>query len=121
MGPTIIFDKSTLQSLSINEGVWLDAFYSTNITPLFFLETLADVGALAAKTPQLWSYPNVHHSTLCVGEMLGHALDMRGVPVLPRGAAFARGGVSGIFFSRPPEAEAFERWQRREFHSSGFI
>lgn len=64
-GPTLIFDKSTLQSLSVDESVWLDNFFTTNITPLFFVETLADlekkvrqgrtpeqiVGNLAYKTP----------------------------------------------------------------------
>jgi hypothetical protein len=38
---TSSFDKSALQSLSVNEAVWLDAFYRSNITPLFFVEPLA--------------------------------------------------------------------------------
>ncbi len=38
VGPILIFDKSTLQSLSIDGSVWLDAFYLPNITPLFFVE-----------------------------------------------------------------------------------
>ena len=69
-GPTIIFDKSGLQSLNPDEAVWLDAFFITNITPLFYVETLADlekatrsgrtpekiVGNLAYKTPDAGSY-----------------------------------------------------------------
>lgn len=43
VGPIIIFDKSTLESLSLDESVWLDAHYKPNITPLFFVETLADL------------------------------------------------------------------------------
>lgn len=43
VGPILIFDKSTLQSLNVDESVWLDAFYLPNITPLFFIETLADL------------------------------------------------------------------------------
>ncbi len=64
-GPIILFDKSTLQSLTVDEAVWFDTFYFPSITPLFFVETLADlekemaagksaeslVGALADKAP----------------------------------------------------------------------
>jgi hypothetical protein len=42
-GPILIFDKSTLQSLSVDESCWLDIFYRANITPLFFVETLTDL------------------------------------------------------------------------------
>jgi hypothetical protein len=41
-GPIIIFDKSSLESLNLNEAVLLDNFYMSNITPLFFVECLAD-------------------------------------------------------------------------------
>ena len=78
MGPILIFDKSALESLSKDEAVWLDNFFLTNITPLFFIEVLADlekqvrkgrtpeevVGNLAYKTPDLQSSPNAHHRTL---------------------------------------------------------
>ena len=37
MRPIALFDKSALQSFSIDESVWLDAFYTCNITPLFFV------------------------------------------------------------------------------------
>jgi hypothetical protein len=42
-GPILLFDKSMLQSLSVDEAVWLDTFYFPCITPLFFTETLADL------------------------------------------------------------------------------
>ena len=42
-GPILIFDKSFLQSLNSDEAVWLDNFFLTGITPLFFVETLADL------------------------------------------------------------------------------
>jgi hypothetical protein len=44
LGPITIFDKSALQALSLDEAVWLDNFYLANITPLFLVETLADLG-----------------------------------------------------------------------------
>ena len=85
LGPILIFDKSTLQSLNPDEAVWLDNFFLTNITPLFFIETLADlekqirsgrtpeqiVGELAYKTPDMGSRPNVHHMVLLNGELNG--------------------------------------------------
>ena len=78
MGPLLIFDKSTLQSFSLDESVWLENFFITNITPLFFVESLADlekemgsgktpedtVGALASKTPVNGSFSNVHHALM---------------------------------------------------------
>jgi len=129
MGPITSFDKSALQALSMDEAVWFDTFYLANITPLFCVETLADlnkvdtkcrppeqvVGNLAAKTP-LGGRPNVHHATLFEGELLGYSLEMRGVPVLDPGQAVANaGGQTGIMFAQAPEAEALARWQRREF------
>ena len=64
-GPFLIFDKSSLESLNLDEAVFLDNFYMSNITPLFFVECLADlekairskstpeqlVGSLADRTP----------------------------------------------------------------------
>ena len=42
-GPILIFDKSSLESLNLDEAVLLDNFYISNITPLFFVECLADL------------------------------------------------------------------------------
>lgn len=39
----LIFDKSFLQSLSVDESVILDQMFSCVITPLFFVETMADL------------------------------------------------------------------------------
>jgi hypothetical protein len=71
-GPLTLFDKSALQSFSLDEAVWFDNFYATIISPLFFVETLADlskeveqgrtpeqvVGTIAAKTPETGSIVN---------------------------------------------------------------
>lgn len=130
LGPILIFDKSTLQSLSADEAVWLDNFYMCNITPLFFIETLADlekavragrapeqvVGELAYKTPDMGSRPNAHHGSLIASELLGGtAVEMRGVPVIAGGQPVTLEGQTGIVFHESPEEEAFNRWQRGEF------
>lgn len=131
MGPVLIFDKSTLQSLNPDEAVWLDNFYLSNITPLFFIETLADlekevrrgrtpeavVGNLAYKTPDAGSWLNAHHTHLLEAELVGgKTIDMRyGRPATSRGKHVMLGGQTGVIFEEPPEIEAFRRWQRKEF------
>ncbi len=42
MGPTVLFDKSFLQSLTVDESVIFDHFFIAVICPLFYVETLAD-------------------------------------------------------------------------------
>jgi hypothetical protein len=130
MGPSIIFDKSALQSFSVDETVWLDRFFMGNITPLFYIETLADlekkiregqtaesiVGLIAAKSPP-GAVPNVHHQTMILQELAGapHLLmDTR--PVLAGGVAKrSPEGKTAIDFDGFPEAEALDRWRSGEF------
>ena len=130
-GPVLIFDKSTLQSLNVDESLWLDNSYLSNITPLFFVETLADlekeprpgrtpeqiVGNLAEKTPDMGSSLNAHHHGLIIGELLGIGkIDLRtGRPHLAGGKPVELQGRSGVMFGPSPEEEAFHRWQNGEF------
>jgi len=129
IGPILLFDKSTLQSLSVDESVWLDAFYYPNITPLFFVETLADlekevgegrtpeqvVGNLAEKTPT-GGHPNLYHQTLCVNELLGGApVVMDHVVVVAEGRRVASGKRRGIVMDELPEVAALRRWEEGKF------
>lgn len=130
MGPTIIFDKSALEGLNPDEAVWLDNFFLSNITPVFFIETLADlekeirsgrtpeqvVGNLAYKTPERGK-PNVHHKRLLEGELSGFGkVDMEnGRPHISGGKTVELGGKTGVIFQPSPEEEAFSRWQKGEF------
>jgi hypothetical protein len=130
LGPILIFDKSMLQSLNPNEAVWLDNFFLTNITPLFYVETLADlekdvakgrtpeqvVGGLALKTPDVQSHPAVHHDTLVAGELTGVGKVVMDGKILEAGGRnVVLDGKKGVVFDKSPEAEAFERWGKREF------
>lgn len=131
MGPIIIFDKSVLESLNPDEAMWLDNFFLSNITPLFFIETLADlekevrkgrtpeqvVGSLAYKTPDMSSKLNVYHKILIEGELHGFTeVDMKyGRPIVPKGKVKELEGKTGIIFEPSPEEEAFSRWQKYEF------
>jgi hypothetical protein len=130
-GPFLIFDKSSLESLNLDEAVMLDNFYMSNITPLFFVECLADlekairsnstpeqlVGSLATRTPESQSYPNVHHATILRGELAGK-FDLKtvhGRVMLAGGRHVQLGDKKGVIFEPSPEAEAISRWGKREF------
>ncbi len=130
-GPFLIFDKSSLESLDLDEAVMLDNFYISNITPLFFVECLADlekairskstpeqlVGSLATRTPESQSYPNVHHATILRGELAGK-FDLKtvhGRVMVAGGRSVQLGDKKGVIFELSPEAEAIGRWGNREF------
>lgn len=130
MGPVLIFDKSLLQSLNPDESAWLDHFFLTNITPIFYVETLADlekevrsgrtpeqvVGNLSYKTPDSSSKPNIHHTTLLCAELNGYVVDMRyGRPIVPGAQNVQLEQKRGVIVRPSPEEEAFARWEREEF------
>src|SRR3954452_18786523 len=98
MGPSVIFDKSALEALSLDESVWLEALLDANVVPVFYVEVLADlekrgrqgqapesvVARLAEKTPSN-AYPNVHHSQMLLAELAGGKIEMTGRPVISGG------------------------------------
>lgn len=129
VGPTTPFDKSVLQSLTIDESAWFDTFYLPSITPLFFVEVLADlekdvqkrltpeqvVGNLADKS-RTGGAVNVHHHRLSVAELFGQKVEMRHFPVVEGGRPVrTRDGKRGVVFDRSPEQAAVSRWQARQF------
>ncbi len=130
MGPITIFDKSALQSLTMDESVWLDAFFLVNVVPLFYVETLADlekevatgkspedlVGMLAEKTPPN-AVPNVHHRSLMSAELLtGWKVPMDGqVPIAAGDVMLAPDGKIGVHVQEFDEAAALDRWESHEF------
>ena len=131
MGPALIFDKSFLESLNPDEAMWLDNFFLCNITPLFFIETLADlekdvrkgrtpesiVGSLAYRTPDQHSQPNIYHRHLLEGELLAKGtVDMKyGRPHIGGGRTVTLGGQTGVFFQASPEVQALQRWRDFKF------
>ncbi len=130
-GPSLIFDKSALESLNLDEAVLLDNFYMSNITPLFFVECLADlektirsrstpeqlVGSLALRTPESQSCATAHHMKV-LGNELARKFDLTQVlerPLVPHGRPVQLGDKKGIVFRRSPEEEALQRWTNHEF------
>ena len=129
-GPIIIYDKSTLQGLNAEEAFCLECHYRANIIPIFFVEVLADlhkqvapdrraedmVRSIAAKITGFGSVPNVHHMTLCLGDLLGYPVEQRGIPVLGGGITIeSKDGRKGVFFDEPPETAAMRRWSKGDF------
>jgi len=130
-GPSLIFDKSSLESLNIHEAALMDNFYMSTITPLFFVECLADlekqmksgstpeqlVGSLADRTPDSQGYPNIHHMMILEGE-LSRQFDLRTVyerVAMAHGEPVQLGDKKGVVFRKSKEQEALERWTKRQF------
>lgn len=129
MGPTTLFDKSFLQSLSLDESVWFDQFFYPVISPLFYVETLADlekavrsgrtpeqeVGVIADKTPELGGGPCVYHRDLCLADLMGNVVPMTGRIPVAGGRPVKSDGKQGVVYDPSPEAMALSRWRNREF------
>lgn len=130
MGPIALFDKSFVQGLSVDESVWFDHLFTTIICPMLYVETLADLGKtlgggkssekavsiIADKVPEMHSNPCIHHKKLCLGNLLKHSVPMTGQIPLAGGYPVKVNGRSGVVFRQTPEAKAFSRWQKQEFH-----
>ncbi len=129
MGPIALFDKSFLQSLSVDESVWFDRFFLPNICPMFYVETLADLGKqkskkgtpeaevaiIADKFPEMGGRPCVHHKELCIGNLMGNPLPMNGRIPVAGGRPVKSGKGVGYVYDQSPEAEAFSRWSNHDF------
>jgi len=129
MGPTILFDKSFLQSLTLDEAVIFDHFFISVISPLFYVETLADlekparegkrpedeVRVIAQKTPEVHAYPCVNRTDLCLASLKGRTFPMDGRVPVAGGRYVNVEGRGGVVFDEAPEAEAFRRWMAGEF------
>ena len=130
MGPITLFDKSFLQSLSIDESVWFDHFFLPSVAPIFYVETLADlnkptlkgrtrereVSIIAEKFPDMNGMPCAHHTDLCISNLLGRSVPMTGQIPVSRGRSVKYAGKTGAVLQQSLESEAFSRWQDNEFH-----
>ena len=129
MGPIVLFDKSAIEMLSMDEATIFDCLFMTNICPIYFVEVLADLGKsttsgrshekvvsdISKKTPFMHSYFNAWHANLSLAELMGHNIELRNVPHIAGGQPVRVKGKSGVIFSTPPEREAMDRWQRHKF------
>jgi hypothetical protein len=129
MGPITLFDKSFLQSLSVDESVWFDHFFLTNVAPIFYVETLADLDKpaskgrsaeqeviiIAEKFPDMHGMPCAHHAYLCISNLLGISVPLTGQIPVSQGRPVKYAGKTGAIFQQSPESKAFSRWQDSQF------
>ena len=128
MGPITLFDKSFLQSLSVDESVWFDHFFYPVICPTFYVETLADlkkpnlrrtaeeeVGIIADKFPDMHSAPLPYYQAMAISNLMGQKIPMTGQIPLANARPVKSGKHKGAVYEPSPEFEAFRRWQLREF------
>ena len=129
-GPALVIDKSTLQSLSDRESRWLFHFFDVVLTPTLFLEIRADlakaarygkspeeeVSIIASKVRGFGATINMDHLELCIGDLMGHLVELRGVPAIGGGKEVvdSRGRV-GLVFEEAPEIKALRRWSEGDF------
>lgn len=127
MGPTTLFDKSFLQAISLDESVWFDRFFMSVVCPVFYVETLGDLGKetsrlgaaenavmkdVAQKFPEMGGSPCASHVDIAINDLLGLHVPMDGR--IPR--AGGRPVKSGTVYEPGPEELAFGRWQQGKFH-----
>ncbi|HUB16087.1 MAG TPA: hypothetical protein VMB34_29340 [Acetobacteraceae bacterium] len=129
MGPIALFDKSFIQSLSLDESVWFDHFFPPVVCPIFFVETVADlaktprdgrtaegeVRIIASKLPEMHESPCVEYSEMSLANLMGHELPMDGRVPRPGGRTVSGGGRTGTVYDQSPEDAAFQRWQNEKF------
>jgi len=115
-----LFDKSFLQSLSLDESVLFDHFFYPVISPLFYVETLSDlekavrkgrtpeqeVGFIASKTPEMHGGPCAHHASLCLSNLMGHPIPMNGRIPISSGRPVKADGRKGFVVEPTTEAQA---------------
>lgn len=128
-GPFLIFDKSALESFNLDESNWLDNFYYSIITPLFFMETLADlekevgrgrtpedvVGGLAYKTPDMSATACAHHRSILGSTLMGQDFPLEVCVPRAGGRMVELDGKKGVFYEQSKEEEALSRWYNHEF------
>jgi hypothetical protein len=130
MGPQLILDKSSLQSLSYDETWCVGRHYYLVYAPILFIEILGDlkkhsddlerskklVATVADKIQPGDSVFSTHFRTLLWGNLLGNPIEMGGRPVLIGGHDIVDStGRKGVFFDEEPEREALRRWTAGEF------
>jgi Regulator of chromosome condensation (RCC1) repeat len=127
MGPITLFDKSFLQAISLDEAVWFDRFFMPVVCPVFYVETLGDLGKessrlgaaedavmkdVAQKFPEMGGSPCASHVDIVINDLLGLHVPIDGRVPSPGGRAVK----SGTVYDPGPEELAFARWQQGKFH-----
>ena len=129
-GIPLIIDKSSLQNLTGEEGIWLGKYFDIILTPTLFEELRAgleksyrdgrepehEVKTLAAKLPTYASTVNLDHMTLCVHDLMGHIVHMDGRPIVGNAREVVTSqGERGYFIDEQSELKSLRNWSEGIF------
>lgn len=132
MGPNLILDKSTLQSLSSDELIFLNKYFIVNIPPILIMEICGDLskpdkqGAISKEQVQLLakkvyrgqSAINANYLHCILASLLGEKVPMEGRILLPGGSPrITESGKKGIVFEETLEQKQLNRWKSGDFDS----
>ncbi len=126
---SLLFDKSTFQSLNPDEIFFLRTYYRPVISHILVIEILADlkkyenkalnadrVRDLSNKILQLNPTYSASYYQLLEMSLLGFPVEMRGRPNVPGGKTVINpDGKKGIVFSQPIEEQILQRWRDGKF------
>jgi hypothetical protein len=126
---SLLFDKSTFQSLSKDEIFFLRTYYFPVISHILIIEILGDlkkggtdagnsdrVKDLSNKILQLNPTYSASYFHLLEMSLMGYPVEMRGRPnVLGGEQVVDPDGKRGIKFSQPPEEQILQRWRDGKF------
>jgi hypothetical protein len=65
MGPITLFDESFLQAISLDEAVWFDRFFMPVVCPVFYVETLGDLGKESSRLGAAENGPKRLTTAMC--------------------------------------------------------
>lgn len=130
--PTLLCDKSTIQTLNRGELNLFRRYFNLNVPPILLSEIVSDlskefkdglpadeVRGLARKIVPGGSYINVPFQHLIEMELDGGKVPMNGVPCLAEGrAVHGEEGQLGTIVAETLQEEALLRWQAGEFEAA---
>ncbi len=129
---SLIFDKSTFQSLSVDEIFFLRTYYFPTITHILIIEVLADLkkGETDALTPdrvsdfsnkilQLNPTYSIPYYDLLEMNLLGYKVEMLGRPNVGGGKnVIDKDGKTGVVFKQAVEEQILQRWRDSKFQEA---
>lgn len=129
MGPSIILDKSAIQSFGKPALRELARYFYQNITPILLYEILADlkkagktdeeakrqVSILSDKVTAIDSIVNMDYRTLAYASLIGKPFKVDRRPIVYGNTVIDKNGQVGGFIDYQPESLALLRWQEQSF------
>jgi len=131
MGPSIIFDKSAIQSFSENEILILTKYFYLNVTPVLINEIIGDLSKdsndeamnrkkvifLANKLSPTSSAVNSHYTSLIYHELNGGRIPMNSFrPMVKANNEFRdKDGKKGVLIVQSEFEFAIEKWKTGRF------